>query len=234
MKIISDVINVNKSALNKTFKNLKYIPLLALVILGLTVAEFWVQTLLSGFDGGINFLLGFARYIVSIVFGAALIGILYDLVLYNRFRINGIIDGYKTFFGPFSSVMFPYVLLEYVFLFLGTTSSIFNMIGTLILFGIMSLLYEEVYIANNYGVEAYSHILSFLKENILHWIIPLVFYVFLHYRMQFVGLAIFNISYLVQSLVYSLLLAFIYLYKGYLFTILYNSSRRKREFEGMF
>lgn len=234
MNILTDVINVSKEALNRSLKSLKYVPLLALVILGLNIAEFWVQSLLSGFSGGVNFLLGFARYIVTIFFGSALIGILYDLVMYNRFRINGLLDGYKTFFGPFSSVMFIYVILEYVFMFLTNALPVFDIIGLIVMFGIQSLLYEEVYIANNYSMEAYSHILTFLKENILHWIIPMVFYVYLQLQMQFSPLAIFNIDFLIRTLIFSLILAFIYLYKGHLFSILYNSSRRKREFEGMF
>lgn len=234
MDILTDVINVGKEALNRTLKSLKYVPLLAIVILGLSIAEFWVQTLLSGFSGGVNFLLGFARYIVTVLFGSALIGILYDLVMYGRFRINGLTDGYKSFFGPFSSVMFIYVLIEYAFMFLSEAFPLFNILGIIVMLGIQSLLYEQVYIANNYSIEAYSHILSFLKENILHWIIPMVFYVYLQIQMQFSGIAIFNIQFLIRTLIFSLLLAFIYLYKGHLFSILYNSSRRKRKFEGMF
>ena len=234
MNILTDVINVNKETLNRTIKSLKYIPLLAIVILGLSIAEFWIQTLLSGFSGGVNFLLGFARYFVTVFFGSALIGLLYDLVMFNRFRINGLIDGYKAFFGPFSSVMFIYILLEYAFIFLSGTMPLFNMLSLIIMFGIESLLYEEVYIANNYSIEAYSHILSFLIENILHWLITMVFYVYIQIQMRYSGLAIFNIEFLIRTLIFSLILAFIYLYKGHLFNILNNSSRRKREFEGMF
>lgn len=234
MNIFTDVINVSKEALKRSLKSLKYLPLLAIVILGLNIAEFWVQTLLSGFSGGVNLLLGFARYIITIFFGSALIGILYDLVMYNRFRINGLIDGYKSFFGPFSSVMFIYVLLEYAFIFLYNTIPLFDVLGLFILLGIQSLLYEEVYIANNYSIEAYSNILSFLKENILHWIIPMIFYIYLQIQMKLSGLAIFNFMFLMRNFIFSILLAFIYLYKGHLFSLLYNSSRRKREFEGMF
>lgn len=232
MNILTDIINVNKEALRRTLKSLKYLPLLAIVILGLNIAEFWIQTLLISSSGGVNFLLGFARYIVTILFGSALIGILYDLVKYNRFRINALLDGYKTFFGPFSSVMFIYILIEYAFLFLNQIMP--NIFGLFILLGIQSVLYEEVYIANKYSVEAYSNLLRFFKENILHWLIPMIFYNYLQLRMRISGLAIFNLNFFIRALIFSIFLAFIYLYKGHLFSLLYNSSRRKREFEGKF
>lgn len=234
MNILSDIINVNKDALKKTTKVVKYLPFLALIIFVLNIAEFWIQTWLSSFTGGVNFLMGFLRYSVTIFFGSAMIGILSDVLYYGRLNFNRIFDGYKRFFGPFSSVMFIYVLLEWIIYMLSGQILALYTIGDIFLFAIHSLLYEEVYIANNYSTNAYSHIISFLKENILHWLIPMIFYIFIKFRLSFSGLAIFDLKFALIIFVWSFVLAFIYIYKGNLYNILYNSSRRKREFEGMF
>ena len=100
---------------------------------------------------------------------------------------------------------------------------------------IQSTIYEQTYIARQSGINAIVDSLKFIINNILYWILPMLAFVLINRTFEvFSILSLSSIDIVIRALVQGLMLAFIYLYKGHLFNILYSSSRRKREFEGMF
>lgn len=234
--MLKDILDVNKEAIKKTFNNIKYIPILAIVVILFRLAEGAVLSLLSGFNAASSFILGFARAIVSIGFLSALVSILADIVLYDRFRLNNFSDRFSEYFNPLMSVYFFIFIAEYIINFAGySTNGTLSLILTILLSVITSFLYEEVYIANNAGFDAISETLNFLKENILHVLPILLIYVFLE-RVFTINYRLFSFSFdfIIETILSALGLAFTYLYKGHLFNILNGSSVRKRDFQRKF
>ena len=93
----------------------------------------------------------------------------------------------------------------------------------------------QIYIANQWGIPGIIDTIDFIKNNILYWIIPMIVFVIVELGFSnYSLLTVFDISFILKAIISGILLAFIYLFKGNLYKVLYSSSRRKREFEGMF
>ena len=84
MEYLQDAIEVNKEALKKTFKQLKFVPILAIILIVMNLAQNFTLGLLMTNLSGVNFLLGVVRYFIRVLFMSAIIAILSDIVLYDR------------------------------------------------------------------------------------------------------------------------------------------------------
>lgn len=232
MNIIQDTINVNKEALKRTFKSIAFVPALALVLIVFKVSESFVLTFLSANNSASSFILGFARAAISIAFMSALISVLADMVLYNRMNLNNIGSRFTEYFTPLANTYFYIFLAEYVIYFVDPT---FSIILLLLFHVFVSNLYEQVYIGNNSGTYAIVKDFDFLKNNFIQWLPVVIAYVFLEFNFAIsYTIFMFDLSYFIRVFIVAFALAFVYLYKGHLFNILYSSSMRKREFQGKF
>lgn len=239
MNLINDVINVNKHALKKSMAKIVFVPILAILLILMNVGESLILNILSVGRGSTGFILGFVRYAVRVVFMSAIINILSDIVIYDRFRTENMIYGYKTWFSQVSSAYFYIVLAEWLFIFVGN-QGVINIIVYFALLIIMSVFYESIYIGNSYGGNVFYDIFNFLKNNTAQWIIILLLFLELQYRFD-VLMRYFSFElllntplYTINLIVVSLLLAFSFIFKGNLFYTLNGSSMRKREFQGSF
>lgn len=235
--MFQDFINVNKSALKSTMKNLRFLPILALVIVLLNVVLHFVLRILVVPNSAMNFLLGFIRYIVQVAFASALISVLDDLIKYNRFSWDNFSQGFTSYLSPLMNTFFYLYIIEFLVRLVTDAIPILGIsfIATIILLAIESTLYEQTYIANLSGMEAISASVNFIINNIIYWIIPAILFIIVRINLDRTLMVIgFNPYKIINLIVLSLAMAFIYLYKGHLFNILHNSSRRKREFEGKF
>lgn len=109
---------------------------------------------------------------------------------------------------------------------------------------------EEIYIGGNTYTQAYSKCVEFLKENAFLWMLPFILYLLITQVMGFsiaqglmmsnvidIPLGNFQMSPLMGTsnikAIIALLLTGVYaIFRGNLFTILYNSTRRKRAYMG--
>lgn len=239
MNLINDVINVNKHAFKKSMSKLVFIPILALLLIFMNVGESVILNLLSRGGGSAGFILGFVRYAVRVVFMSAIISILSDIVIYDRFKIENVVSGYKTWFSQVSSAYFYIVIVEWILVF-ATNGNITSIIFYFAILIVMSAFYEMIYIGNSYGGNVFTDIFIFLKNNISQWIIILLTFIGLQYRFNIllryfsVETLLNNPLYTIHLIVVSLLLAFCYIFKGNLFYTLNGSSMRKRAFQGNF
>lgn len=235
--MLQDFINVNKRAFNKTLNNIKHVPILALVLFLSNIAMTFIMSLLSSSNQASDFILGFIRYIVSVAFASLLVTILEDIVFYNRFSVDNLKEGFSKYLSPLMNTYFYLAIANIILSNLAFTLKmpiilIFSIYANLV---IQSTIYEQTYIARQSGIDAIVNSVKFIINNILYWILPLV--VFLLVSRAFDVYSVYSLSSIelvISALIKGLILAFIYLYKGHLFNILYSSSRRKREFEGMF
>ncbi len=233
MEYLQDAIEVNKEALKKTFKQLKFVPILSIILIVMNLAQNFTLGLLMTNLSGVNFLLGFVRYFIRVLFMSAIIAILSDIVLYNRFSLNRVFEGYVEFFNQVSATLFVFVILDYISYFVITSTQIALLITVynIAIFIMMSVVYEQIYIAGRSGVDVFYKTFEFLKENILQWILVLVLFVYLQTAVNTnLVISSIDIKRLISTLIYSILLAFVFIYKGHLFNILYASSVRKRKF----
>lgn len=235
--MLQDFINVNKRAFNKTLNNIKFVPILALVLFLSNIAMTFIMSLLSSANQASDFILGFIRYIVSVSFASLLVTILEYIVFYNRFSIDNLKEGFSKYLNPLLNTYFYLTIANIILSNLAFTLKmpIIFIIFTYANLVIQSTIYEQTYIARQSGIDAIIDSIKFIINNILYWILPMLAYVFINilFRVSSVY-SLSSIEVVTKTLAQGLLLAFIYLYKGHLFNILYNSSRRKREFEGMF
>lgn len=235
--MLQDFINVNKRAFNKTLENIKFVPILALVLFLSNIAMTFIMSLLSSANQASDFILGFIRYIVSVSFASLLVTILEYIVFYNRFSIDNLKEGFSKYLSPLMNTYFYLAIANIILSNLAFTLKmpiilIISIYANLV---IQSTIYEQTYIARQSGIDAIVNSVKFIINNILYWILPLV--VFLLVSRAFDVYSVYSLSSIelvISALIKGLILAFIYLYKGHLFNILYSSSRRKREFEGMF
>lgn len=233
--MIKDFIYVYKRAVRDTLKNIKFVPALIIVLFVFNIAQMLISRILMTPSQSMNFVMGFARYIIEVAFISALLTVLDDIVNYNRFRFQNIIDGFTSYMGPlFNTLFIIYVVQMIADMLLGGIPYVSTIlaIGLLV---IRSPLYETIYIANQWGMPGIIDTIDFIKNNILYWIIPMIVFVIVELEFSnYSLLTVFDISFILKAIISGVLLAFIYLFKGNLYKVLYNSSRRKREFEGMF
>lgn len=233
--MIKDFIYVYKRAVRDTLKNIKFVPALIIVLFVFNIAQMLISRILMTPSQSMNFVMGFARYIIEVAFISALLTVLDDIVNYNRFRFQNIIDGFTSYMGPlFNTLFIIYVVQMIADMLLGGIPYVSTIlaIGLLV---IRSPLYETIYIANQWGMPGIIDTIDFIKNNILYWIIPMIVFVIVELEFSnYSLLTVFDISFILKAIISGILLAFIYLFKGNLYKVLYSSSRRKREFEGMF
>lgn len=234
--MLKDILDVNIEAFKRTIKGIKYVPLLAVILIIFNVFQSIISSILITNNQASNFILGFARYIIEVAFLSALINILDDLINYNRFNLSKVIDGFTRYMSPLMNTLFIIYVVELLIdLTIGSFSFVLRTISYILILVFRSPLNETIYIANSWGMPAIYDIFDFLKNNFLHWILPLILFVVVElYFNIYTSILLFNLSFILLTFIFSLILAFIYLYKGHLFKILYNSSFRKRKFEGMF
>lgn len=239
MNIIEDAINVNFEAIKKTFNKLAFVPILVVLLILMSITEDLILTLLSPSIGSVSFLLGFVRYAVSVLFMSAIVSILSDIVLYDRFKIENLFSGYQRYFHQVSSAYFYFVVLEWLLFFIDLPISIAVILRYLILV-MLSPFYETMYIADEYGADVFTSIFGFLKNNILPWTPTLVIYVVVKSNYDnLVGVtSVVNVlgepELWIKVIISAIVLAFILIFKGNLFKILNGSSVRKRMFQGKF
>lgn len=248
MEVLKDALTVNKKAFENTLKSIKNVPIIALVLIVYTILQALFNLLISPLNILANGMIaGIIRYVFNILLLSNLLGILFSVVNYNRITKNDLTSGFQTYKGQLMNTYFIFYLAEWVIYSfvntLGYGGLNTNVLSSILLFIIMfikSPIFEMIYLDNSYGMDAIRRSLAFIKDNFLQWgvinIIFVIFYqrffqVFIYGNLLLKGP---GLGLIIRVLLSLCLIAFGLVYKGQLFSILNNSSMRKRKFQGMF
>lgn len=177
MNILSDVIEVNKEALQNTVGKLRYVPLLAVAYVVYQFITFLVGILGSQLGSGIGFLWGFIVYFVNIAIMAHFLTLLLNVIRYGRLRAHDLISQqFMHLVSPLIQAFFIIYLIELVFNIV-LSSFLPGFITLLVLFlweGAKMPVQESVYLGNHFGYGALMHTLQFWKDNWAQWLVPVI------------------------------------------------------------
>lgn len=244
MDIFKDFLLINKQTMENTIKSLKANWLIIFsgiaYILLTTIVSFIVFTLFRG-------ALGLIGGIIIAIFSASLISnylyLLYNVINYNRLKLQDFKDGF-TYFLRKVYVVFFYgwigsILLSVFYRLLGTNAYILSLIVNISILILLNPLPESIYLKSRDPMGSIIYAFDFMKENWINWLIPnIVFHGILFYltgniitnlfttnvNMGF-GMDIMSIA---KFLIAQVLFSFIMIYRGHLFKLLSTSTRRKR------
>lgn len=242
MENLNDALNVNKIALKRSFKSIKYLPIIILVLLISGVVNFVANYFLTRMSLiiSIPFVYGIASYIVEVATLSLLVSCLSSVIRGSKLSLKNFTDDWQRYISPIMSIKFIIWLIEMALEMImgGQTSYMFIIIATVVIGILESPMLETIYIANEYSTSAFYSILDFLKRNLIQWL-PVMIFTVLIYMLSSRFVNFFDLQSLtsvnvVKFIISQVLFAFLYIYKGHLYSILNNSSVRKRKFMGVF
>lgn len=240
---MKDFIIVQKLTIRGTLGKIKYIPRLLLHLLIYSFVFLGASRILSG--------LGFAGGIILYLIKGCLFSHLLYTLLY--IRMDQSIDYRRTkeaflaYLSPAITAFFTYYIIELVFNLIfseliigGLGMNRANLLGFLfgtVIFLIYSAVAENIYISRAYSYDSIYNSLDFIKLNPINWILVMLI-IYLPLKIFFaVDLDVFK-SFgtietvdLIMIMSNQLLMAVFLIYKGELYSVLKDSSKRKREFE---
>lgn len=250
MDILKDFLLINKETMKKTIKSLRDNWLIIFsgiaYILLTTLVSFVVFTLFRG-------ALGLIGGILIAVFSASLISnylyLLYNVINYNRLKLQDFKDGF-TYFLRKVYVVFFYgwignLLLSMVFRTLGSSAYILNLIVSISILILLNPLPESLYLKARDPMGSIIYAFEFMKENWINWLIPnVLFHGVLFYLTGNLITNLFttnvnmgfamDIVSIVKYLIAQVLFSFIMIYRGHLFKLLSTSTMRKRMYMNKF
>lgn len=250
MDIVKDFLLINKKTLKKTVLSLKSNWIIVFSGIAYILLSTFVSLLVFTLFQGV---LGLIGGIIIAIFSASLISnylyLLYNVINYNRLKLQDFKDGF-TFFLRKVYVVFFYgwigsILLSLFYRILGSNSYILSMIVNISILILLNPLPEALYLKARDPMDSIMYTVDFMKENWVNWLIPnILFHGVLFYLTGSVitnlfsthvnvgfGLGIGNIA---KYLTAQILFSFIMIYRGHLFKLLSTSTRRKRMYMNKF
>lgn len=245
MNFFEDLKMVYKKAILKTIKSIKT-----------NIGFLTLPLIYSGVIYGINYLnplrflnIGiFGGFIMALVYAAVLssyFSMISDVVFYNRINLKYLQSSFTKYFSNIYSVFFITMIAR--ILINNLTYSIVTLIGVAY-FILFNSIQEIIYIRGEQYTDIFTTAIDFMKENFLVWNIPNLIYILLGYLIYSTNIfySIFNLDVLEFSLNqiiltsekmplmigFHLITGIFVIFRGHLFTILNNSSRRKRAYMG--
>lgn len=233
MDKIKDALLVNKAVLKNTFKSIRYLPILAIVVFIINIIFSHLSNFLSiTFNGGINgFVASLVSYLFEMIKYSLIISLLFNIINGDKINIGTIKDGFTTYVNPLMNLFFIFYIIQLIMSALRLPTIAFYL-----LYIFQSPMLETIYIGQVTGMDGIQSIFEFIKENWLSWfIVNLIFSAIILRSDSILGIiGIFGLlpNLISLSLIYSILVSIIYIYKGFLYKKLYRSSFRKRQFQG--
>lgn len=246
MNYLEDMIDVNKSVLDKTLKSFTKNWMIIITGIVYTVMNLIAINILGIlFAGPLSVLSGIAFALLRSVIASNYLYLLFNIVNYNSLTIDDFKNGFNYYLRKIYGIFFVLYIIQ---LLLSMVSSVFGSFGNSLIMIIslvsavaLTALPETVYLKQYDAWESIVYSLNFLKENVINWVIPnLIFYLAIYLITGEILLEIFNvnvgfdfsmnpismISYVLAQTVFS----FMMIYRGHLYKILSTSTRRKRMF----
>jgi len=238
MEILKDLALTNKSVLKKAVSAYKHnllIFLLAMPYMALTMVAGSVASMM-GFLGGILI------FVVEAAIISDYLHIIHQIITRRKFDLDDFKNGFTIHFRKVYMVLFVVWVANYGASLL--LSPILNAMGLgfvlvaiyFFAFVILNPLPEMIYQKYFSEADTFVKTVEFTRENAISWLVPngLIFAVLfavralIDYALMPLGLGWLNL--LVMSVVSAGLISFGMIYRGYLFDVLYKTTRRKRLF----
>lgn len=242
MSVMQDILLTNKRVLNKTLPALKNNPVL--LIVGVPYGAIFIIGAM--FAGMIPFLGGLILIILQSAIASDYLSLINKIIHGHRVTTDDVRMGYKTYLSSVWSLLF---LMYFIDLAFGMFFSPLNMMTggmlfiavKLAVYIIFSAMPEVIYQKFLDRGDMVIYGLNFVKENALQWLLPNLFLIGMVYGVYTGLLSIispifgFGMSGIAMSSVLSIvvtqgLVAFVMIYRGFLFDILSTSTMRKRLF----
>lgn len=242
MDYIKDAITVNSKAFRKTLESYKYFPIIIVILLFVMIVNLVANSLLTLASAAIPvpYIWGIVSYVVDVATLSLLMVGLSKVMNRSNLTLDNFTNDWQRFMGPLMNTRFVFWLIELVIFFIqGSPLATIPFLGmaVLIIYQILSSpMLETIYIGGEQGQEALFSIIEFLKNNFLQWIPVTIAFSYLMMRISSYSnmnlLFNFNFNSLLKVAGAYILMSFVYIYKGHLYSILHNSSVRKRKFMG--
>lgn len=236
MNYILDFLHVQKVSIINTFKNFRYIFIVAASIIAGSLAISVVSNVLTTLFGGsfLSILLGIIIYLLEMFILSFIMNVLTISVKQNANGISIIRDDNGQFVYKLVQIGFIFYIIKLLLNFAGLSS--ISQYIYLIIIVIFNALPESIYLEEYDGMSTIVHSVQFLGKNIINWGIPNLIILFLFKVLNISYIFPFNIYFsrdivsigitLLTVLLYSVVL----IYRGNLFQVLNGSSMRKREY----
>lgn len=241
---IQDLKMVYTKAIQETLKRIKNNPIILILPAIYAVLFYFAGMLLSRLVGTVSSLAsGFIYPILYALILSSYYEILSDLNSYGRITFKNIKNTFTRNFATIYSIFFVMTIANY--LVLPITGSLYP-IALLAIFILFNPVAETAYIRGESFTNAFVYALNFMKENIIHWSLPLIIYMlvlFLVGGMNSVFYVISNIASipmgvnfgevnLIPFIIIEIVVAIYAVMRGVLFNILSKSTMRKRAYMG--
>lgn len=247
MNFIEDMIYVNKSALDKTFKSITKNWMIILTGFVYTVINLVLYNLMGVlFRGPLYILSGIASALVMSSLVSNYLYLLFNLVSYNRLTTNNFKDGFtyyvRKIYGVFFVGYIGSLLLSIVIPMLGSLGVTLGFVLPMVLGLGLNALPETIYLKGYDSWESILYSLEFLKDNWINWLLPnIILYGAIYFLTgnllignvfnTHLGFSLStNFIYLGMYLIAQTIFSFMMIYRGHLYKILSTSTRRKRTF----
>lgn len=235
MNYIQDLLDVLKTSLKETLQTIKKAPALAgIIFIGIILYRL-ISSVSITVLGNIPYISGLINYIYIAYFIAFLANVLDNIISHNRINQRTFFTHPQYYFFKVIQIGFLLYILQLASnLILFRLPTLLISIFTMILVIIFSPLLESIYSEDLNGYETFLHSVYFVKDNLIQWIpINILILVALNFLQDYVRV-MNGFSYVVSTLLLSLLLAIILIFKGKLYRILAHSNIRKRNFSRQF
>lgn len=247
MEFLEDMMIINKSVLDKTFKS--FINNWLLVFTGIiyTLVNLVLYRLMGIlFSGSLNILSGIASALITSTIISNYLYLLFNVINYNRLTVNNFRDGFTEFVRKIYGVLFVAYIVNLLFSLIlpgvgamaGNLSYVIYLIAGLVL----NALPETIYLKDYGAWDSIVYSFEFIKENLVNWIVPNAIFYGLIYMITgrillenifntHLGFSFStNIIYIIMYIAAQVIFTFMMIYRGHLYKILSTSTRRKRMF----
>ncbi|RVU54739.1 hypothetical protein [Anaerosphaera multitolerans] len=254
MNYLNDIGMVYKKAAMETLNRIKKNPIVLLLPFIYSFIFFLINNILSrvGFYTGGSFLMGFIIAIAYALILSSYFSLLSDLHFYNRISFKYLSSSFKNYFYAIYSAYFILMLINIVG---GSFGYSLYQLVLIVVFVIFNPLSEAIYVRGESYTSAYGYSLNFMKENFIHWLIPLAIYMVVCQVLGYnfgniiqrniievtLGMDVYlslsipvhvAIRVLAHTFVIQVITAIYVVFRGELFRILSSSSMRKRQYMG--
>ncbi|WBW49544.1 hypothetical protein O6R05_05990 [Peptoniphilus equinus] len=242
MNIVSDLQLVYKKAGEDTLRRIKNNPVIVVLPAVYSVAIFYIMLAVNRVVLVLSPMLsGWVTPLVEVLILSSFFYIMHDLIRFDRIHLNR--RGFQSSFTEyFLSIYSVYFILAVARMILPVASGLIAMV----FFIGFNVIAEEIYLGGESYLDAYTGAFRFIKDNLVHWFLPVGIYTLIAWGLFAVNpLTFINVvkiplgltyypGFGVSYFVFQVITAVYAVFRGSLYSLLKGSSMRKRTYMGGF
>lgn len=236
MNYLKDFINVQLTAIKNTFKNIRYIFIVAVTILAGSLAMNVISNILYNIFkiGALGIFVNLGIYILELFILSFIMNILYKAIRSNSNTQGFFQDDNSRFVSKLIQIGFIFYIAQLFISFLRLGALDFYIMVIIII--AFNALPESIYLENYDGLNTILFSVEFLGKNLLNWLVPNILIYLATYILEIQYILPFNLSlttniqHVLKTIIIIVLYSGVLIYRGNLFDILNGSSMRKREY----